>query len=189
MGMTTPASIAVNVPSTDKCDEHTKKVMKILLGIMDGFSPKGCKSQGMDSYLILEGEFPLVHNNQAWKETNSLFGVIAQPQRGNSKYINVFFQLNKEKYKILNERMNNEFHQRIKIAESKLKAIVRNDERKDAKFLVNGVFFDGHPVHIYGEGLGATLKRRQDAEIEISNVGSAFIGRNGSVIIFILKTE
>lgn len=183
--MKTPGIVAVNIPSTDKCDEYTKKIMKILLGVMDGFSSKGCKSEGMDSYLILKGEFPLVHDNQTWEKADSLFGVVAA-MKGNN--IAVFFTLHKEKYKILNERMNKEFHQQVKLAESKLKAIVNNDERRDAIITANGVFIDGRPIHRMDREKHV-LKRRQNSEIVMSNVGSAFMGRNGYVMMFVLESK
>ena len=172
-GLTTPATIAIQIPSSDKCDEYAARLSEIMRGILLEFTPKTCKQDGMTSYLLSDSQVPLIGSEQAWRQSNSLFGILAESQPDGN--ILVTIANNSTKFRILNERVDDEFHQKIDLAGSKITLILNNDERKTITYLVGGVFLNGKPVY-YDEEF--TLKRRHTAEIELSNVGASYLEKN-----------
>ena len=173
VGLTTPATIAIEIPSTKKCDEYSKKLSAIMRGILIEFSPKSCKQEGMESFLMSDAQIPLMHNEEEWRESKTLFGILAQVENDGNIYVGI--AKNSEKFKELNKRVSDEFHQSIDLAESKITLVLNNDERDPVRFIVWGVFLDGEPIYYNHE---ATLKRRHTAEIQLSNVGAAYLERN-----------
>ena len=172
-GLTTPATIAIQIPSTDKCDEYARKISNIMRDILLEFEPKTCKQDGMESYLHSDTQIPLMESEEAWRNSNSLFGILATAEDNGDILVTV--ANSSQKFGVLNERINDEFHQRIDLSESKITLILNNDERKPAAYLVGGAFLNGEPIYYDDE---FTLRRRHTAEIELSNVGAAFLEKH-----------
>ena len=76
-GLMTPMKMAIEIPSTQDCDEYKADVSEVLKGLFHSFSPKVCESVGMDSWLIVETQIPLTHNAETWHELDSLFGLLS----------------------------------------------------------------------------------------------------------------
>ena len=58
-GITSPATMAFQVPDVEKCDEHTASIREIMVGVLEDFTPKGCKSESMDSFLLADTQMPI----------------------------------------------------------------------------------------------------------------------------------
>ena len=173
VGLSTPATIAIEIPSTKKCDEYSAKLSEIMKGILIEFSPKSCKREGMESFLMSDTQIPLMGSEGEWRESKTLFGILAQLEDDGFIYVSI--ASNAKKLEQLNARVRDEFRQSIDLAESKVTLILNNDEREPIKYTVWGVFLDGQPIYYNQE---STLKRRHTAEIELSNVGAAYLERN-----------
>ena len=109
-GIASSATLAFQVPSVDKCAEHTTKIREIMAGVLKDFTPKGCRRESMDSFLLADTQMSIFTSEKAWEEADSLFGLllVAQQKR---RGIAVAVALNTEKYRILTGRMKKEFHQ------------------------------------------------------------------------------
>ena len=183
-GLTTPATIAIQIPSTDKCDEYSSKLSAIMEGILLEFAPRICKRNGMNSYLLADSQIPLAGDENASDQSNSLFGILAELDEDGD--IVVYISNDPSKFSTLNKRIDDEFHQQIDLSESKITLILNNDERETITYLVGGVFLNGQPIY-YDEEF--TLERRHTAEIVLSNVGAAYLEKNEYVNPLILLTQ
>ena len=179
--MMTPMTMAIEIPSTDKCDEYGARIADVMKGLVHDFAPQGCKRNGMDSRLLAAFQVPLKPSMEAWKKAPSLFGVTVGDAES---AIRVAVVLSLEKYDLLTKRMRAEFHQRINLAESKVTVVLNNDERTPLTIYTGGVFLNKDPVHA---GREFNLKRRGKAVIELSNVSSAFLAKHGHAGVVVLK--
>ena len=189
-GLTTPAAIAVQVPSTEKCDEYTAKIGDVLTGILESYEARGCTSEDMNSWLNLEAQVPIMHGTKVGQggmvdPSLDLFGVFVSPiveGRFEGK-VGACLYVNLEKYRLLNERMSDAFHQKIDLADSTMGMLLNNDEREPVKFSVGGTFLNGAPVYKWEQ---FSLERRRSAELEVSDVGAASLEAEGGVCPLVL---
>ena len=180
--LTTPARMAFQVPGTDECDEHTTAIAEIMAGVVEDFSPKGCESIEMESFLLADTQVPLL-SVSAWTEPDALFGIVLIEEGGT---LGVDLVMNREKYGILISRMKDKFHQTVNLAESKVVIVLNNDLRDSISFSVEGVFVNGEPV------LRKTtyeLRRRHNAEIVLSNVATAHMAKHGIAGGIVLRAQ
>ena len=167
--LTAPAILAIGVGSMDTCKEHAEKFAAILSEKVQAFSSRGCEGSGIDVKLVSSIQIPLVNEAVHWQISGSMFGILAQPLDQYDGAIGVSFLVNAEQYELLNDQIRSEFYQSIDLADSRVKVVLSNDERGEARFTVNDAYFNGQPV----QGLERrehTLARRHDAEIVLSNV-------------------
>ena len=181
-GLASAATLAFQVPSVDKCAEHTAKIREIMAGVLKEFTPKGCERESMDSFLLADTQMPLFNSEDTWKQSGSLFGLFLV-KRADADRIGVMVMLNTEKYRILTTRMKDKFRQTVNLSTSKVTLVFNNDERKAATFVVRDVFVNAEPAHGERE---YTLARRHKANIQLSNVGTAHLALNGIAAGFVL---
>ena len=182
-GLTAPATLAFQVPSTDDCDEHAAQISEIMEGVVSDFSPKGCESVEMNSFLLSDTQIPIVASEEAWEESDSLFGLVALKK---DDHIAVIVAMNLDKYGTLSARMKDKFHQTIDLGSSKISLVLNNDERGDISFGASDVFVNSEPVH--GRET-YSLQRRQRVEIRLSNVASAYLAKHGGATGFALAED
>ena len=180
-GVTTLTTLTIEIPSHDECDKYSAAVSSVMQGLMRDFSPKRCGQEGMNSYLLAEAQLPFVHSPEAWRQANSLFGVLTT---ASAQDIAVTLVMDLQKYGTLNQRMKDEFSQAIDLPASRLTMVLNNDERETGEFLTQAVFINETPV-IKAEAFA--LQRRQKAEIRLSNVSAAYLEKHGSAPILALK--
>ena len=182
-GLTAPATLAFQVPGTDDCDEHAAKISEIMEGVVSDFSPKGCESVEMNSFLLSDTQMPIVASEEAWEESDSLFSLVALKK---DDHIAVIVAMNLDKYGTLTARMKDKFHQTIDLGSSKISLVLNNDERGDISFGASDVFVNSEPVH--GRET-YSLQRRQRVEIRLSNVASAYLAKHGGAAGFTLAED
>ena len=180
-GITTLTTLLIEIPSADECEKYSAQVAGVMQGLMRAFSPRRCEQQGMNSYLVAESQLPFVHSAEAWKQANSLFGVLTAVS---AQDIAITLLMDLQKYEVLNQRMRDEFHQAMDLPGSKLTMVLNNDEREPSEYRTQAVFVDDQPII---EAASFELQRRQKAEIRLSNVSAAYLERNGSAPFFSLK--
>ena len=180
-GVTTLTTLTIEIPSHDECDKYSAAVSSVMQGLMRDFSPKRCGQEGMNSYLLAEAQLPFVHSPEAWRQANSLFGVLTT---ASAQDIAVTLVMDLQKYGTLNQRMKDEFSQAIDLPASRLTMVLNNDERETGEFLTQAVFINETPV-IKAEAFA--LQRRQKAEIRLSNVSAAYLEKHGSAPMLALK--
>ena len=180
-GITTLTTLTIEIPSHDECDKYSAAVSSVMQGLMREFSPKRCGQEGMNSYLLAEAQLPFVHSPEAWRQANSLFGVLTT---ASAQDITMTLVMDLQKYGTLNQRMKDEFSQTIDLPSSRLTMVLNNDEREPSEFLTQAVFINETPV-IKAEAFA--LQRRQKAEIRLSNVSAAYLEKHGSAPILALK--
>ena len=179
-GLTAPATMAFQVPGTDDCDEHAAQIAEIMEGVVSDFSPKGCESIEMNSFLLVDTQMPIVASEEAWNKSDALFGLLAIKK---DDHIAVNVVMNLDKYGTLTARMKDKFYQTIDLASSKFSLVVNNDERGDISFAASDVFVNSDPVH---GSETYSLQRRHRAEIRLSNVASAYLAKHGGAAGFAL---
>ena len=187
--LTTPGTLAMQIPSKDDCAEYAEKLSAIVGPLVIGFTPKGCESAEMDSFLLADIQIPIVSGQEGWAETDTLFAIIAN-QAAPNKDIAVFLSLDRDKMRALNDRIDDEFLQRLDLSDSRIALVLNNDERGDATIWTNGVFVNGEPMHnnSFG-GIEVTIPRRARIEIVLSNVSAAWIEQHGTVLVLALALE
>ena len=168
-GLSTPAAFTVKVGSMSTCQERAERFEAILRDVVLEFSSRGCEGTGNDVRLAASIQIPVVNTLDAWMGAKSLFGVMSHLEEGSLDAIGVFFLADPGRFAQLNGEIKSEFYQGIDLADSRVKVVLSNDERTEARFTVNDVYFNGQPI----QGLNRTehaLARRRDAEIVLSNV-------------------
>ena len=178
-GMTTPATLFLPITSENECVEQTEKISAMLLGLVDTFQPKGCESQGMESYMLANMQLPVINSTAAWEEAESLFGFIARQPEG-SEAIDVLIVMNTETYETLQDRVRAEYFQELDLGESTFTVVVNNDERADMAVLVENAFANGIPVL----DTEYTVPRRGQITVRLSDVSVNFLGKNGYASAF-----
>ena len=172
-GLTAPATMAFQVPSTDGCDEHAAEIARLMSGVLDDFSPKGCEQAGMESFLLADTQLPLVSSLPAWEIADSLFGILVTSE---DEVVRVTMTMNVDKYDTLTDRMEDEFLQSVDLAASAVVIVLNNDDRNTIEFSAGGVFINGEPVLTIS---AYELQRRHKAEIRFSNVATAYMAKHG----------
>ena len=180
-----PATMAFQIPSADDCDEHAADIGEIMAEVLVNFSPRGCESVRMESYLFADTQIPVVTSAKAWVEADTLFGVMLV-SRADPAHIGVAIMLHPHKYQTVTRRMKNKFHQTVDLAASRVTLILNNDERHAVNFAVADVFVDSEPA--YGEH-EFTLQRRHKAEIQLSDVAKAHLAKAGVAAGFTLRNS
>ena len=183
--LTTPGTLAIQIPSADNCAEYTERLSKVIGTLIIGFSPKGCEDVGMEAFLEADIQIPVLLDEEAWTQANSLFGVIVSTEDASGS-LGVHLRLDAAKYQLLNDRVYEEFFQKLDLAESRVAVELISDERTDVAFWTNDVFVNGEPVRS-SEGAKFTLSRRGTAEIVLSNVGVAWMERGNDVLVILLE--
>lgn len=181
--LTTPARMAFEIPGTDDCDEHSAAIAEIMAGVVDDFSPKGCESIKMESFLLADTQIPLLADESGWIESDALFGIVLV-EEGDA--IGAALVMNQEKYGILTNRMKDKFHQTVNLAESKVTIVLNNDLRDSISFTVEGAFVNGEPAL---RKTDYELRRRHNAEIVLSNVATAHMAKHGIAGGIVLRTQ
>ena len=180
-GLTSPATMAFEVPGIDDCDEHTAEISEIMSGIVKEFHPRGCERDGMESFLLADTQVPILDSFPAWNSSDALFGIVVTEL---DDAISADMFMNLDKYRILTERMDDKFHQSIDLATSAVIIILNNDSRGSIEFSVNGVFVNGEPVLTPST---FQLERRRKAEVKFSNVATAYLAKHGSLGGIVLR--
>ena len=178
-----PATMAFQVPGADDCDEHASEISEIMAGILDDFSPRGCESVQMDSFLLADTQIPIITSAENWLRADTLFGIMLL-SRSDPEHIGVAFMLDPRKYEVLTSRMEDKFHQAVDLAASRVTLILNNDERNTVTFAVRDVFVNSEPA--YGEH-EYTLERRHKANIQLSDVATAHLAHAGIADGFTLR--
>lgn len=180
--ITSPATLAFEVPSVDKCDEHAAKIQEIMAGVLDDFTPKGCKRQDMESFLLADTQMPFFISEESWRSSDDLFGLLLVREE-EPKRISAIIMLDIRKYETLTRRMNDEFHQTVDLGASNVTLVFHNDERKTVTYEVAEVFVNSEPIHGLQE---FSLDRRHKANIQLSDVATAYLARKGDADGFAL---
>ena len=102
----------------------------------------GCEKDVTDSFLLADIQMPIVPTDEAWAATDALFEIFVVEGRTNANDVVVGIALDREKYRILLQRMKKEFHQTIDFAASKVVLILNNDDRGTIRFGVRDVFLN-----------------------------------------------
>ena len=181
--LSAPTTLAFQVPSIDDCDEHAVKIGEIMAGVLKEFSPRGCESAQMDSFLLADTQIPIVTSAERWLEADALFGIMLL-SRHDPDHIGVAIILDSRKYDVVTSRMKDKFHQTVDLADSRVTLILNNDERNAVTFAVRDVFVNSEPA--YGEH-EYTLERRHKANIRLSDVAKAYLAREGMAGGFTLR--
>ena len=183
--VTTPGTLAIEIPSADKCQEYAERLSRIVGTSVIGFVPKGCERAGMNTFLMASMEIPIVADEHSWRQANSLFATMAYVF-DEGEYIIAVLLLDAAEFKSLNDRLSKEFHQRLDLSGSKVAIVLNNDERRDIEIWMNDVFYDGHPIHGFDRAQ-AVLSHRQAAEFVLSNVSIAWMEQEGWAALFLLE--
>ena len=76
-GLMSTMTMAIEIPSVKNCEEYASKIADVMSGLIHGFVLKGCKNFGvMDSRMMMDVQIPLLHNEELWQQSDSLFGVL-----------------------------------------------------------------------------------------------------------------
>ena len=171
--------MAIEIPSSDQCDKYTSQIVGIMKGLVQDFRPRECTTRDMDSFLVGELQSPLLPGMNAWKAADALLGIVISSERSI-----VLLTLNRGKFARLNKRMNDEFHQTLNLAKSKVTMILHNDERTPQTYGMGGALVNGQPIY---ERRDIEIEARRKATIRLSDVGSAALVKYGQVIVLNLE--
>lgn len=182
-GVSVPTTLAFEIPTSSECEEYTAQITDLMGGSFPEFAAKGCEDKGMDSYLMANASLPLVPSEEAWKQANSLFGILAS---AGEEHITVFMALDLEEYAAVSDKVESEFFQDLELENSTLKFEVNNDGRETMGFRVSGAFVNAEPVVFTKE---YSLERRQKVDVTLSDVRVAYLAKHGYVMLLDLPLE
>ena len=178
--LTTSATLEVEVPSQEKCNESSDELIRLMEGLVLNLSPRGCVDIGFSTYLLLDTDIPIVNGMIAWEQADTLLGVMTLIS---DNVVQVYMMNNLEKFEILSKRVRDEHFQSLDISKSIIKVILNNDAQTET-ITARGVFLNGDPVDNFEE---YELKRRKELEIKLSNVAAANLGTDGNAFAFLLQ--
>ena len=181
--LSSPATLAFQIPSTDDCDEHAVSIREIMAGVLSDFTPKGCESEGMESFLFADTQMPIFNSEEAWQNADTLFGLLTVSSP-DPEHIGLSIVLDTAKYELLTSRMREKFSQTVNLSTSKVELILNNDERRAIKFSVRDAFVNSEAAHGEHE---YKLARRHKATIQLSNVAATHLARKGRAAGFTLR--
>lgn len=176
--------LAIEIPSSSECDKYTSQIVGIMKDFVPDFKPRECTREGMESFLVGELQSPLLSSMDAWKAADALIGVIISAT-GSDLKDKVFLTLNRSKFAKLNKKMDDEFHQTLDISKSKVTMVLHNDERTPQTYGIGGALLNGQPIY---ERSFIEVGARRNVRIQLSDVGSAALVKNGQVILLNLKS-
>lgn len=183
-GIVTPATISVQVPSVDRCDEYTSSILPMIGGMLESAVPRGCEYVEVESRLLLDAQIPMIEIDSQ-NNDGSLFSIGVLTRTDGAVAVSLIVDM--EKYSSLGETIYDEFYQRLDLAGSRITFILNNDEAGPVSYMVRDVFVNGQP-----EANTETyeLERRRRVEITLSDVGSAYLEKHGfSMVLLLPKTE
>ena len=117
-----------------------------MVGVLEDFTPKGCESENMDSFLLADTQMPILNTEEAWQKADSLKRAPARQAAG-PRTSAVAVVLNTLKYEVLTNRMKEKFYQTVDLSTSKVTLVFNNDERNAVTFVVRNAFVNAEPVH------------------------------------------
>ena len=182
-GVSVPTTLSFEIPSSSQCKEYTAQITELMGRSFTGFTAKGCEDRGMDSYLMANVSLPLIHSEEAWKEVESLFGIIAVV---GEEHITVSMALDLTEYAALSDRVRSEFFQELELESSTMEYVISNDSRETESFRIAGSFLNAEPV-VFTEKF--TLERRQKADVKLSDVRMAYLAKHGYVMLMDMPVE
>lgn len=185
-GITAPATMAFEIPSTKKCDEYTAKISEIVKGVLKEFIPKGCHDENFDSFLTADTQMPIFKMAATNQESkiDALFSIVLREQDDSESNIEITLLLDTQKYGVLLSRMKEAFSQTINLSKSKVKLVLHNDERNDLIFSVREAFLNSKPIH--HKGRTYKLARRHKVTIQLSDVATTYLAKEGTARGFVL---
>ena len=178
--LTTLATLEVEVPSQEKCNESSEELIRLMEGLVLNLSPKGCVNVGFSTYLLLDTDIPIVYGISKWEQADTLLGIMTFISDGLAR---VYVMNNLEKFAILSKRVRKEHFQSLDISKSIIKIILKNDVQTETVFS-RVVFLNGDPVDKFEE---YELQHQKELEIELSNVAATNLERNGTAFAFLFK--
>ena len=171
----TPAMIAIDIPSANACDEYTTRVDEIMEGVLEQYETRGCTNEGMESKLLMAVQAPILESSSS--DTLLYIGVRLVEEGEMAGKMAVYVGLDPRRYRLFQERVQNEFYQEIDLKESEVRVTLHNDERAPITYWVVDAFLNGNPVH---RRQAFELVRRQTTDIVLSNVGAANLAVEGT---------
>ena len=179
-GLTALAEIEIEVPSAANCAEYTPKFARVLDGILNEYTMRGCKNVAFNSFLLIETQLPFYTGPEQVQDT--LFGVLlVRPE--DSDHIGVSLVMDVQRYKILGAQVKEEFRETVDLASSQVKLVLHNDERKPIRFATRDTFVNKSPVHSKKE---FEVSRRYNSTIQLSDVATSNLAREGTAVGFVL---
>ena len=171
-GVSVPTTLLFQIPSSSECEKYTAQVTEVMGSSFTGFTAKGCEDRGMESYLMANVSLPLVNSPEAWKEAESLFGIVLLAKEGE---ISAYMALDRGKYAVLSERVKSEFYQDLELESSTIKYVINNDSQKTKSFTISDCFLNAEPV----DSEEFSIERRQRVDVQLSDVKVASLVKNG----------
>ena len=175
--LTTLVNLDFEIPYEENCKEYSSQFISLVEEFVIDVYSRGCETREDGIYLLTNFRIPIVQGLEAWENTNVLFGLMVFVSEQGS---GVFLMNNLDQYQALTKRFSYEFGENVDISASRFRFIVRTFLTPEV-IAAGGVFGNGVPVDGSKE---IVLKRRERISIELSNVGSANLGVNGSALVF-----
>ena len=133
-------------------------------------------------FIQAEAQVPIVTDSTLWREMDSMLGVLVTDHGGN---IAVTLLVDQHKQEVLWNRLEGEENPLPDASKVTITVILENDLRDLQTYIAENVFVEGLAIV---EPERFELKRRQTADIVLSNVATSRLATHGAVHAVILET-
>ena len=172
--LNTPATISIQAPSDDRCREISEELAKALSKGFADVEFVECQRRKLDNFATFRVALPITSN--ADPAPAALFLLAAAPtgpiglvlKADESKIEAVIAAIPDEAKGMLTGR-----------PDALIRAVITNDAEAPLTITTTGTFVDGEPYQMPHD---RTLKRRDEVQITLSDVGNAALWTGGALI-------
>jgi len=186
-----PMNISFEMTSEETCERDKEKLSNILIKYFTNYNAKDCYSEDYNSYLRTGVDVPIMLDSEkdgAIAFSNSdLVSFTTVVRESDTQYIyDVYLSLNEMMFNALNEEIYDEFFEKIKLKDARIRLAINNDGRETEKVSFASAFVNGDPVVFYST---YDLDRRQKLDYLASDVSRKSFELYGYSYIFTVTKE
>ena len=186
-----PMNISFEMTSIDTCERDKDKLSDILIKYFSNYNAKDCYSEDYNSYLRTGVDVPILLDSEKDGEiafsSSDLVSFATVMRETDTQYIyDVYLSLNEMMFNALNEEIYDEFFEKIKLKDARIRLSINNDGRDTEKVSFASAFVNGDPVVFYST---FDLERRQKLDYLASDVSRKSFEQYGYSYIFTVTKE
>ena len=175
---TVPAniSVAVEMPSSTKCQEMSREVTSLLGQYFRKIKFDKCASKGFNDYLMVRGQLPVVSVDKARtlleRDKGFLFFLVGQ--KGSMAEVTPY--IDKERYSQFRDLVDQRYGVAIESGDLEMDIVLRNDSKGERKIQVCSAYVDRAPIPLCGS---ITLSGREHANVQVSKIQTEYLVKKG----------
>ena len=177
----TESKLSVQIASKDECNSNSAKLLPMLQGTFgESVHAEGCLEEGMNTFAVFGMKIPILIEDAMAHRSDTLALALFQEE----EWYGLRMTINVGRMKNLSKLISDEFFQTVDFSTADVAITIANDLREKVSIAIRGAFVDGKPVQEYTD---FTLKRRDELDVQLSDVAGASAFTNGVAGLFYFR--